>query len=321
MSTAVRIHAVGGPDALSVDEIPTPTPSAGEVVVETAAVGVNYIDIYHRTGAYPLPLPATLGVEAAGVVVDVAPDVTSLTVGDRVAWPWQFGSYATHVAVDATKVVAVPESVDFAVAAAAMVQGLTAHFLARSIVPLGSGDTVLVHAGAGGVGLLLTQLLVAQDVRVLTTVGSLGKEELSRAAGATDVFGYGDFADRARSATGGHGVRAVFDGVGQSTFDGGLDALGIRGAMVLFGSASGKVPPIDPQVLNAKGSLLLTRPSLVHFAGEPDELAWRASEVFSAIADGALDVRIDREIALADAAEAHRALEGRQTTGKVVLIP
>lgn len=321
MPIAVRIHSVGGPDALSVDEIPVPTPSAGEVVVETAAVGVNYIDIYHRTGTYPLPLPATLGVEAAGVVVDVSPDVTSLAIGDRVAWPWQFGSYATHVAVDATKVVPVPAAVDFAVAATAMVQGLTAHFLARSIVPLGSGDTVLVHAGAGGVGLLLTQLLVAQDVRVLTTVGSPVKEELSRAAGAADVFGYDDFSNRARSATGGDGVRVVFDGVGQTTFDGGLDALGIRGAMVLFGSASGKVPPIDPQVLNAKGSLVLTRPSLVHFAGEPDELTWRASEVFTAITDGTLDVRIGEEFALADAAEAHRALEGRGTTGKVVLIP
>jgi NADPH2:quinone reductase len=290
-------------------------------VVETAAVGVNFIDTYHRTGMYPLELPATLGVEAAGSVIEVASDVTTLAVGDQVAWPWQFGSYATRVAVDADKVVPVPPGVDLRIAVAASVQGITAHFLARSIVPLGANDTALVHAGAGGVGLLLTQLLAAQGVRVFTTVGSADKEALSRAAGATDVFGYADFVAEVRRATDGAGVNAVFDGVGRATFDRGLDALAVRGAMVLFGSASGKVEPIDPQVLNAKGSLLLTRPSLAHFATEPDELAWRASEVFGAMADGTLDVRIGAEFALTDAADAHRALEGRGTTGKVLLIP
>jgi NADPH2:quinone reductase len=321
MSTAIRIHAVGGNEALSVDEVPTPEPMAGQLVVQTAAIGVNFIDIYHRTGAYPLPLPATLGVEAAGTVVDVAPDVTTFSVGDRVTWPWQFGSYATHVAVDAPKVVLVPDGLDLRVAAAVGVQGLTAHFLARSIVPLRDGEAALVHAGAGGVGLLLTQLLTAQGVRVFTTVGSADKEALSRSAGALDVFSYDDFVDRTREATDGAGVNAVFDGIGQATFDRGLDALAIRGAMVLFGAASGKVAPIDPQILNTKGSLILTRPSLAHFATEPDELAWRATEVFGAIADGTLDVRISAEFALADAADAHRALEGRGTTGKLLLIP
>lgn len=321
MPTAVRIHAVGGPDALRVDDVPEPTPLAGQVVVETTAVGVNFIDTYHRSGMYPLPLPATLGVEAAGIVIGTADDVTTLAVGDRVAWPWQFGSYATHVAVDADRVVRVPDEVDLRIAVAASVQGITAHFLARSIVPLGPGDSALIHAGAGGVGLLLTQLLANQGVRVLTTVGSPDKEALSRAAGAAEVFGYADFVDQVHRATAGAGVKAVFDGVGQATFDRGLDALAVRGAMVLFGAASGKVDPIDPQVLNTKGSLLLTRPSLAHFATEPAELAWRASEVFGAIADGTLDVRIGAEFALANATAAHRALEGRGTTGKVLLIP
>jgi NADPH2:quinone reductase len=321
MATAIRIHSTGGPESLHVDDVPDPRPSAGQVVVETTAVGVNFIDTYHRSGMYPLPLPATLGVEAAGVVIEVAAGVTSLAVGDRVAWPWQFGSYATRVAVDADRVVPVPADVDLRIAVAASVQGITAHFLARSIVPLGAGDSALVHAGAGGVGLLLTQLLTAQGVRVFTTVGSADKEALSRAAGAAEVFDYPHFVDQVHRATHGAGVQAVFDGVGRATFDRGLDALAVRGAMVLFGAASGKVEPVDPQVLNTKGSLMLTRPSLAHFATEPTELAWRASEVFGAIADGTLNVRIGAEFALTDAASAHRALEGRGTTGKVLLIP
>jgi len=321
MSTAIRIHATGGPEALRVDDVPDPVPSSGQVVVETGAVGVNFIDTYHRSGMYPLPLPATLGVEAAGVVVDLADGVTELAIGDRVAWPWQFGSYATRVAVDADRVVVVPADVDLHIAVAASVQGITAHFLARSIIPLGAGDSALVHAGAGGVGLLLTQLLASQGVRVFTTVGSADKEALSRAAGATEVFGYDEFVDQVHRNTDGAGVKAVFDGVGRATFERGLDALAVRGAMVLFGAASGKVDPVDPQVLNTKGSLMLTRPSLAHFATEPNELRWRASEVFDAIADGTLDVRIGAEFALTDAASAHRALEGRGTTGKVLLIP
>jgi NADPH2:quinone reductase len=321
MTTAVRIHAPGGPEVLSLDEIPTPTAGPGQLVVETAAIGVNYIDTYHRSGLYPLQLPATLGVEAAGVVSAVGDDVTSFSVGDRVAWAMQPGSYATQVAVGIGGVIRVPAGVDLKLAAAVPLQGMTAHYLARSIVPLGKGDTAVVHAGAGGVGLLLTQVLRDLGIRVFTTVGNPDKAELSRAAGAEQVFGYDDFVAGVREATDGAGARIVFDGIGASTFEASLDALGVRGTMVLFGAASGPVSSIDPQILNAKGSLLLGRPSLAHFIADPAELAWRAEEIFGAIADGSLDVRIGAEFALTDAVDAHRALEGRQTTGKVLLIP
>ena len=321
MTTAIRIHAPGGPEALQIDEIATPTAGPGQLLVQTAAIGVNFIDTYHRSGQYPLQLPATLGVEAAGVVTAVGNDVTSFTAGDRVAWAMQPGSYATDVAVDARGVIRVPPEVDDTLAAAIPLQGMTAHYLARSIVPLDEGDAALVHAGAGGVGLLLTQVLRDLGIRVFTTVSTADKAELSRAAGAEQVFGYDDFAEGVRAATGGAGVSIVFDGIGASTFETSLDALRVRGTMVLFGAASGPVPPIDPQLLNAKGSLLLGRPSLAHFISDPDELAWRADEVFTAIAKGSLEVRIGAEFALTDAADAHRALQGRQTTGKVLLIP
>ena len=321
MATAIRIHAPGGPDALHIDEIPTPTAGPGQLLVQTAAIGVNYIDTYHRSGLYPLQLPATLGVEAAGVVTAVGDGVTSFAVGDRVAWAMQSGSYATHVAVNAGGVIHVPPGIELKLAAAAALQGMTAHYLAHSIIPLGKGDTALLHAGAGGVGLLLTQVLRDLGIRVFTTVGSQDKAELSRAAGAEQVFGYDDFVERVREETSGAGVSIVFDGVGASTFDASLDALGVRGTMVLFGASSGPVPPIDPQILNAKGSLLLGRPSLGHFIADPTELAWRADEIFTAVAKGSLEVRIGAEFALTDAADAHRALEGRQTTGKVLLIP
>jgi NADPH2:quinone reductase len=321
MATAIRLHAPGGPDALEVDDVPTPTAGPGQLLVETAAIGVNFIDTYHRSGLYPLQLPATLGMEAAGVVTAVADDITTFAVGDRVAWPMQPGSYSTHVVVNAEAVVRVPPAVGLKLAAAIPLQGFTAHYLARSIVPLGAGDTALVHAGAGGVGLLLTQVLRDMGIRVFTTVSSPDKAELSHTAGAEQVFGYDDFAAEVRAATDGAGARIVFDGVGASTFDASLDALGVRGTMVLFGASSGPVASIDPQILNAKGSLLLGRPSLAHFIADPAELAWRAEEIFTAVANGSLDVRIGAEFALADAADAHRALEGRATTGKVLLIP
>lgn len=321
MPLAIRIHAPGGPEALTVDDIPTPVPGPGQLLVETAAVGVNYIDTYHRSGLYPLDLPATLGVEGAGVVVAVGDGVTTFATGDRVAWAMQSGSYATHVAVTAGGVIPVPADIDLRLAAAVPLQGLTAHYLAHSIVPLAPGDSAVVHAGAGGVGLLLTQVLRDLGIRVFTTVGSPDKTELSRAAGAEQVFGYDDFVAGVRDATDGAGARIVFDGVGASTFEDSLDALAVRGAMVLFGASSGPVPAIDPQILNSKGSLLLSRPSLAHFIADPAELAWRAEDVFAAIARGSLDVRIGAEFALADAVEAHRALEGRRTTGKVLLIP
>jgi NADPH2:quinone reductase len=238
-----------------------------------------------------------------------------------VAWAMQPGSYTTHAVVDAASVVLVPSDVELEVAAAVVLQGMTAHFLAHSIVPLGAGDAVVVHAGAGGVGLLLTQVLRDLGVRVFTTVGSPDKVELSRTAGAEDVFGYKNFVDGVRQATDGAGARVVFDGVGASTFEASLDALAVRGTMLLFGASSGPVPSIDPQILNTKGSLLLGRPSLRHFIADPVELAWRAEEIFAAVAKGSLQVRIGAEFPLADAADAHRALEGRQTTGKVLLIP
>jgi NADPH2:quinone reductase len=321
MPTAIRIHTPGGPEALQIDEIPTPNPGPGQLLVETAAIGVNFIDTYHRSGLYPLELPSTLGVEASGVVAAVGEAVTSFSVGDRVAWAMQPGSYATEVAVNVNGLIRVPPDVDLRLAAAVPLQGMTAHYLARSIVPLGEGDTAVVHAGAGGVGLLLTQLLRDLGVRVFTTVSNAEKAELSRTAGAEDVFGYDDLVTGVRAATDGAGARIVFDGVGASTFDDSLDALGVRGTMVLYGASSGPVPPVDPQVLNAKGSLLLGRPSLAHFIADPAELAWRAGEIFTAIASGSLDVRIGAEFALKDADEAHRALQGRQTTGKVLLIP
>ena len=321
MTTAIRIHAPGGPEALHVDKIPAPIAGPGQLVVETAAIGVNFIDVYHRTGLYPLDLPVTLGVEASGVVTAVHDGVTSAVVGERVAWAMQSGSYATEVAVDAASVIHVPDEVDLKLAAAVALQGLTAHYLAHSIVPLGAGDTAVVHAGAGGVGLLLTQVLRDMGVRVFATVSGAEKVELSLAAGAEQVFGYDEFVAGVHAATDGAGARIVFDGVGASTFDASLDALGVRGTMVLFGASSGPVPPVDPQALNSKGSLLLGRPSLGHFIAEPEELAWRADEIFAAIAGGSLDVRVGAEFALTDAAEAHRALEGRQTTGKVLLIP
>ena len=321
MTTAIRIHAPGGPEALQIEELPTPTAGPGQVVVETSAVGVNFIDVYHRIGRNPVEFPATLGVEAAGVVSEVGEGVASISVGDRVVWAMQPGSYATEVTVEAGALVRVPEAVDLKLAAAVALQGLTAHYLARSIVPLGAGDTAVVHAGAGGVGLLLTQVLRDMDIRVFTTVGSSDKVELSLAAGAEQVFGYDDFVTGVRAATNGAGARVVFDGVGASTFDASLDALGVRGTMLVFGASSGAVPPVDPQVLNAKGSLLLGRPSLGHFIADPEELAWRADEVFGAIAKGTLDVCIGAEFALTDAADAHRAIEGRQTTGKLLLIP
>jgi NADPH2:quinone reductase len=321
MTTAIRIHAPGGPEALQIDEIPAPTPGPGQLLVDTAAIGVNYVDTYQRAGQYPVELPATLGVEAAGVVAAVGDGVTSFSPGDRVAWAMQPGSYATQVAVNAESVVRVPDNVDLKIAAAVLLQGMTAHFLARSIVPISEGATAVVHAGAGGVGLLLTQILRDLGIRVFTTVSNPEKAELSRAAGAEQVFGYADFTAGVRAATDGAGARIVFDGVGASTFDDSLDALGVRGTMVLFGASSGPVPPVDPQILNAKGSLLLGRPSIVHFIADPAELAWRADEIFTAVARGSLDVRIGAELALTAAAEAHRALEGRHTTGKVLLIP
>lgn len=321
MREAVVVDQIGGPEVLELRTIESPDVGPDEILVDVHAAGVNFIDIYHRTGQYPLPLPFVPGGEGAGRVVAVGDDVGGFAVGDRVAWTMASSSYATQAAIPARCAVRVPDGIDDQTAAAVMTQGITAQFLTRSIVDLRDGDIALVHAGVGGVGLLLTQMLRRLGVRVISTVSTPDKAELSRAAGAEPLVGYDHFAKRAREMTDGKGVRVVYDGVGAATFDGSLDALAVRGTLVLYGAASGPVPPFDPQLLHKKGSLSLTRPSLVHFISERDEYDARAAEVFGLVQSGELDIRIHDIYPLADAAEAHRALEGRQTSGKLLLIP
>ncbi len=325
---AIRATAAGGPDVLSLDEMPTPSPGPGEVLVRVAAAGVNFIDTYRRSGVYAMPFPHVVGSEGAGTVEALGDGVSELAVGDRVAWSAAPGSYAEQVVVPVRDAVPVPAGVDDDVAAALLLQGLTAHYLVTSTFPVTAGQDVLLHAGAGGVGLLLTQLAVERGARVITTVGSAAKETLSRAAGAAEVIRYTEMDDvttqlpaRVRELTDGAGVHTVFDGVGRDTFDASLASLRPRGGLALFGASSGPVPPVDPQRLNAAGSLFLTRPTLGHHVATRDELTWRAGELFAAVLAGTLDVRIGATFSLADAAEAHRALEGRATTGKVLLRP
>jgi NADPH2:quinone reductase len=319
----VRISECGGPEAMHVDELPTPEPGRGELLVEIAAAGVNFLDVYHRTGVYKLPLPLALGREAAGVVEKVGPEVTGVAVGDHVAWSDVSGSYATHAKVPAARAVPVPAKVDLRTAAAAMLQGLTAHYLALSTVALRPGDDCIVHAGAGGVGLLLTQIAKKRGARVLTTVSTEDKAKLSRGAGADEVVLYTkeDFVAAAKKMTGGKGVRVVYDSVGKTTFDDSMKAVEPRGFLVLFGASSGAVPPVDPQRLAGAGSIFLTRPTLANYSAGREELLERSRDLFGWIERGELDVRIGATFPLADAAEAHRALEGRRTTGKVLLIP
>lgn len=324
---AIRIHETGGPEVLRFEEVPDPRPAAGEAVVRIEAIGLNFVDVYFRTGLYKGPaLPFVLGQEAAGTVTAVAPDVTDvagIAVGDRVAYTGVHGAYAEMAAVPAARLVHLPGGVGAKEGAAVMLQGTTAHYLATSTYPLSPNDTCLVHAAAGGVGLLLCQIAKLRGARVLATVSSEEKAELARGAGADEVILYTeeDFAAAAKRLTGGHGVQVIYDGVGKTTFEKGLDALAPRGMMVLFGQASGAVGPFDPSVLNPKGSLFLTRPSLVHYLASREELTLRAGDLFGWIAQGKLRLRMDTEYPLAEAAEAHRALEGRRTTGKVLLIP
>jgi NADPH2:quinone reductase len=320
---AIRVHAPGDAGALVLDEVPDPQPGPDEAVVRLEAVGVNFIDVYHRKGLYPQPLPFTPGSEGAGTVAAVGPGVTSVKVGDRVASETLKGAYAELAVARAERLVALPDGVDTRTGAAVMLQGLTAHYLATSTYPLKPGDTCLVHAGAGGVGLLLTQIAVMRGARVVSTVSTAEKEALAREAGAHDVIRYTeqDFVAEVKRLTGGAGVQVVYDSVGRTTFDGSLDCLARRGMLVLFGQSSGPVPPVDPQILNRKGSLFLTRPTLAHYAATREELAARSAELLGWMADGSLKVRVGAEYPLADAAAAHRALEGRETTGKVLLIP
>ncbi|HLS75312.1 MAG TPA: quinone oxidoreductase [Nocardia sp.] len=319
---AIQVSEHGGPEVLVATELPDPAPGPGQVLVETQAIGVNYIDTYLRTGLYPTDLPYVPGSEGTGVVREVGAGVRDVAVGDRVAWAAGPGSYAELVTVPADVVVPVPEGIDPPVAASVLLQGMTAHYLLESVYKPEKGETVLVHAGAGGVGLILTQLAVARGVRVITTVSSDEKEELSREAGAAEVLRYGpDLAGRVRALTDGEGVAAVYDGVGKDTFDASLDSLRVRGTLALFGAASGPVPPFDPQRLNAAGSVCLTRPSLAHFTRDREEILWRAGAVLDAIADGSLTIRVGATYPLAEAERAHRDLEGRKTTGSIVLIP
>lgn len=320
---AIRPNVVGGPEVMKLEEVPTPAPGPGEALVRVTAAGVNFIDIYHRSGQYKTDLPIPLGLEGAGRVEAVGPGVTDVKVGDEVAWASAPGSYATHVCIPVAKLVHVPAGVDTKLAAAAMLQGMTAHYLVRSTFPLGPGHTCLVHAAAGGVGLLLCQMAKRLGARVIGTVSTEEKARLAREAGADEVIRYteADFEAETRRLTGGAGCHVVYDSIGKDTFMKSLGALRPRGMLVLFGQASGAVPAFDPQILNQRGSLFLTRPSLMHYIATREELVERATDVLGAIKRGELSISIGATYPLAEVAEAHRALGGRATTGKVLLLP
>jgi NADPH2:quinone reductase len=320
---AITIREHGGPDVLRLEEVPTPEPGPGEVRVRVAAIGVNFIDTYYRTGAYPAKPPFTPGNEAAGVVDAVGAGVRGLAKGDRVAFANESATYAEAVVGKPDGMVKVPEGTDLKLAAAVMLQGMTAHYLAHDTFPLGKGHVALVLAAAGGVGRLLVQIAKMRGARVLAATSSEEKAALARSAGADEIIFYrsADLAAEARRLTNGRGVDVVYDSVGKDTFEKSLDSLRPRGMMVLYGQSSGAVPPQDPQILNRKGSLFLTRPRLAHYTADRAELEKRASDLFRWIESGELDVRIDKTYPLADAAEAHRYLEAGRTRGKIILMP
>jgi len=320
---AIRIDQFGGPEVLQVVDVPVPDPGPGEVSLKVEAAGVNFIDVYHRTALYPQPLPLTLGREAAGTIERVGQGVTTCRPGDRVVSESVRGGYAEYALASAERVVPIPDRVTSRQAAAVILQGMTAHYLVYSTYRLGRGDTCLVHAAAGGVGLLLCQIANRAGARVIGTVSTAEKAALARQAGAHEVILYtqSDFLEETRRLTRGAGVQVVYDSVGRTTFLKSLDALAPRGMLVLYGQSSGPVEPFDPQLLSRKGSLFLTRPTLVHYTATREELLQRAGEVLHWVSEGALEVRVGREFPLVQAAEAHRELEGRRTTGKVLLIP
>lgn len=320
MPAAIVMTDTGGPEVLRLQTVDRPEPGPGQIVIEVAAAGVNYVETYQRQGVYPVPLPFTPGAEAAGTVVAVR-EGAPFSVGDRVATAEARATYAQYAVIDGDKAVRVPAGVDDRTAAALPLQGFTAHFLATSAFPAGPEHTVLLHAGAGGVGLLLTQLLKRAGARVITTVSTDEKAELSRRAGADEVLRYAGFRDRVRELTNGEGVAAVYDGVGRDTFDDSLGSLAVRGTLILFGAASGPVPAVDPQRLNHAGSVFLTRPTMAHYLRNAEERAWRAEDLFNAVASGALSVRVGGEYPLAEAARAHEDLQARRTTGKLLLLP
>ena len=320
---AIRVHAAGGPEVLRLDEIPSPTPKTGEALVKVDAAGLNYIDVYFRTGMYKAELPLTLGMEAGGTVTAVGGNVSEVKVGDKVAYTGVAGAYAEQAVVPSSKLVVLPAGVSTKQGAAAMLQGMTAHYLACSTYPLKNGDTCLVHAAAGGVGLLLCQIAKLRGARVIGTVSTDDKAKLAREAGADETIIYTrqDFEAEVKRMTDGKGVQVVYDAVGKTTWDKSLNSLAPRGLIALYGASSGPIGQIDPQIFNAKGSLFLTRPSLGHYTATREELLQRAGEVLGWVRDGKLKLRMEFEFPLKDAAEAHRALEGRKTTGKVLLTP
>jgi len=319
---AIQVRTHGGPEALEFVEIDRPVPHGGEALVRLEAIGVNFIDVYHRTGLYKLPLPLVPGSEGAGVVESVGEGVMVVEKGDRVAYAMARGAYAEYAAVPAQMLVPIPAGVDFKTAAAAMLQGMTAHYLALSTYPLHAGDSALVHAAAGGVGGLLVQIAKMRGARVFGTVSTEEKAKIARGDGADEVIRYTecDFEAEVMRLTDGKGVNVVYDSVGKTTFDKSLNCVTRRGLLALFGQSSGPVPSFDPSRL-AKNGIYLTRPSLAHYTADRDELLWRARDVLGWIAEGRLKLRIDREMPLRDAAEAHRLLESRKTMGKLLLVP
>ena len=320
---AIQVQKTGGPEVLTLVDLPVPKPKANEAVVKIAASGVNFIDVYFREGRYPSALPFVDGQEAAGTVTEVGSEVTTVKPGDRVVYTGVIGAYAEYAAVPADRLVHVPDKITDQQAAAAMLQGMTAHYLVNSTYPLKKGETVLIHAAAGGVGLLLVQMARSIGARAIGTVGTEEKAKLAREAGADEVILYTqkDFEVETKRLTENKGVHVVYDGVGKSTFEKGLNVLRPRGYMVLFGGASGAVPPFDPIALSQKGSLFLTRPSLLHYIATRQELEQRSSDVFNMILAGKLKLRIGHVYKLEEVQQAHRDLEGRKTTGKILLVP
>lgn len=322
---AVEVAETGGPEVLNYVERSTPSPGPGEVLISADAIGVNYIDTYLRSGLYPRELPFVVGQEVCGTVAAVGADVAAISVGDRVVTANASGAYAEFCTAPADFIAYVPEEVQSDHIASALLKGMTAHYLIKSVYQVQPRDWLLVHAGAGGVGLILTQWATSVGARVITTASTPEKAELSRQAGAVAVLDYpedaAEFADRVRSLTDGRGVEAAYDGVGKSTFDASLGSLAVRGTLALFGASSGPVPPVDPQRLNAAGSVYLTRPNLAHFIRTPDEFAWRAGELMEAVADGSITITVGGHYPLSEARRAHEDLQARKTTGSIVLLP
>jgi len=318
---AIRVHQHGGPEVMTLEDVPTPVPGPKQALVRLAVAGVNFIDVYFRTGLYKAETPTALGNEGAGVVEAVGPEVTEVAPGDRVAYAMARGSYAEYAVVPAAMLVKLPDAITFEQGAAGMLQGMTAHYLTQTTFPLKPGDNCLVHAAAGGAGLLIVQMAKALGTRVFGTVSTQAKAQLARENGADEVIRYTeqDFEQEVKRLTGARGVDVVYDSVGKTTFDKSLNCVRPRGLVALFGSSSGPVPPLDPQVLNAKGSIFLTRPSLAHHVLTREELLWRSRDVLNAVASGALRLRIDRTYPLAQVADAHRALESRATMGKLLI--